>query len=253
MFKSWRDYWAFEKEVHRHRRYSLTKEAQQFLATIAATCASREDHIPEGWQGWRAQLGHSWRYDDNAECEVACALGKERMKPLADRAHEGRVNPKGIPCLYLATTSETAMSEVRPWIGSSVSLAQFITRKPLRVVNCSKYHEKSVIYLEEPDDEKKEKAVWSHIDKAFSKPVTASDDRADYAPTQIIAEMFKDLGYDGLYYKSAFGENGYNIALFDLDAAYMINCSLHDVTRIRCEFHQSDSTYHVQSPEVMST
>jgi len=31
------------------------------------------------------------------------------MKPLRDRAYEGRVNPKGVPCLYLATDPETAM------------------------------------------------------------------------------------------------------------------------------------------------
>ncbi len=31
----------------------------------------------------------------------------ERMKPRKDRAQEGRVNPKGIPCLYVATDAET--------------------------------------------------------------------------------------------------------------------------------------------------
>src|ERR1039458_6332974 len=36
------------------------------------------------------------------------------MKPKPEKAKEGRVNPKGIPCLHLATHEDTAMSEVRP-------------------------------------------------------------------------------------------------------------------------------------------
>lgn len=47
------------------------------------------------------------------------------MKPLRDKASEGRANPKGIPYLYLATTKEAPMSEVRPWIGSDISVGQF--------------------------------------------------------------------------------------------------------------------------------
>jgi len=247
MFASWRDYWKFENEVRRQRRYSLTNEARRFLEGIAATCPSRVEQVPEGWRGWRAQLGHDWRYDDGAEGEVACAFNPDRMKPLADRAHEGRVNPKGIPCLYMATTPETAMSEVRPWVGSSVSLGEFIVARPLQIVNCCKYHEKMPIFLKEPDRGEIEKAVWAYIDRAFARPVTSSDDRADYAPTQIIAELFKDLGYDGLYYKSAFGEKGYNVAIFDLGAAGLVTCSLHEVTKIGYSFRQSDSTYSVSN------
>ena len=52
------------------------------------------------------------------------------MKPLGGRATDGRANPRGIPCLYLATTKETAMSEVRPWIGSYVSAGQFEPSAP---------------------------------------------------------------------------------------------------------------------------
>ena len=44
------------------------------------------------------------------------------MKPLERIALEGRTNPKGIPYLYLSSKKETAMSEVRPWIGGYISL-----------------------------------------------------------------------------------------------------------------------------------
>jgi hypothetical protein len=78
--------------------------------------------------------------------------------------------------------------------------------------------------------------VWAAIDGAFSQPVTSTDDYADYAPTQILAELFRSEGYDGLAYKSAFGETGYNLALFDIDSAIQINGFLHTVEKVAFKF-----------------
>ncbi len=60
------------------------------------------------------------------------------MKPLRDRTREGRANPKGIPYLYLATHEDVAMAEVRPWIGSNISLGRFLTTRDLCLVDCSR-------------------------------------------------------------------------------------------------------------------
>ncbi len=53
--------------------------------------------------------------------------------------------------------------------------------------------------------------VWSGIGHSFSNPVTRNDSVADYVPTQIISELFKKDGYDGLAFKSALGEGYYLI------------------------------------------
>ncbi len=58
-----------------------------------------------------------------------------RMKPIPGQASEGRANPKGIPYLYLATHRDTALAEVRPWIRSLFSVAQFKIVRDLVVVN----------------------------------------------------------------------------------------------------------------------
>lgn len=62
------------------------------------------------------------------------------MKPLPDHAKEGRVNPVGIPVLYLASTEESAISEIRPWVGSEVSAPQFKVLRDLKAVNLSLGH-----------------------------------------------------------------------------------------------------------------
>jgi hypothetical protein len=57
------------------------------------------------------------------------------------------------------------------------------------------------------------------------KPTTASDDTSDYVPTQILAEALRDSGFDGIGYRSAYGD-GHNVALFDIGAAEQRNCFL---------------------------
>lgn len=245
LFASWRSYWDFSREVARMRRYVRTPESTAFLEAVARTCALREKTIPEGWIARRAQLGHDWRFEEQIQDEVPAAYPPKRMKPLADRAYEGRVNAKGIPCLYLATKRDTAISEVRPWIGSLVSVGQFRIERTLRVVDCSLHHASKIFYLDEPPVAEREQAVWSYIDRAFSEPMTRSDDTAEYAATQVLAELFRDRGYDGVIYKSAFGEEGFNVAIFDLDAATLLNCGLYKVTGASFQSRQEDNPYFV--------
>src|SRR2546430_9420770 len=76
---------------------------------------------------WRAQLGHGWDTitQEDDKFEVPGPFSPDRMKPLPHSAREGRVNPKGIPCLYLAADRDTAMAEGRPLLGSLGSVGQF--------------------------------------------------------------------------------------------------------------------------------
>ena len=65
------------------------------------------------------------------------------------------------------------------------------------------------------DAEGKEKSVWTDIDNAFSRPVGRMDESTEYVPTQILAELFRDEGYEAIIYRSLFGETGYNVVIFD--------------------------------------
>lgn len=242
-FDSWRSFWTFRNEVARQRRYIRSAVTERFLAAVASTAQARVSEIPQGWTGWRAAVAHDLRWEPSIEEEIPCAASSKRMIPWPDRAHEGRVNPKGIPCLYLATESETAMSEVRPWVGSLVSVAQFQTVRPLRVVDCSREHKTWIFQFEELAATERVRPVWADIDRAFSEPTTRSDDLADYAPTQVLAELFREQGYDGVVYKSAFGADGYNVALFDLNAAAMRTCSLYKVKSASYDFQHEDGGY----------
>ncbi|MSP20406.1 MAG: RES domain-containing protein [Alphaproteobacteria bacterium] len=164
------------------------------------------------------------------------------MLPLKDRAREGRANPIGIPVAYAASDEDTALSEVRPAPGEYVSLVTLVTTRVLRMVNCAVDHDKTPLsYLyagrgSSPDE--MVQGVWSSIDEAFARPVSRSDDVAEYSATQIIAELFRDQGVEGIVYKSRMSDAGYNWALFDPTAVHIIkgSQSVFRTGRIRCEF-----------------
>ena len=248
-FKSWRSYQNYASAVYGDLRYFRSVENKKFLEAVLETAATREMTLEKQTIFWRAQGGCHWReghwYKDGQGDEVYETARPyphppQRMKPLLDRAPEGRANPKGIPYLYLADIKETAMTGVRPWTGSYISLAQFELLRRLKIIDCSHDHGNSpILYMKNPSTEDIEKAVWSDIARAFAIPTISSDDMADYAATQIIAELLKKANYDGISYRSNFGENGYNIALFDIDSAKLLNCRLYQVDAINMKFSQA--------------
>jgi hypothetical protein len=137
--------------------------------------------------------------------------------------------------------------EVRPLIGSYVSVAQFVLVKDLTLINCSTPEIGNLAFLRNDlSQEEIEKVVWSRINGAFSAPVERTDDSLDYIPTQIIAETFKLNGFDGIAYKSSYGENGINVALFDPAAADVTNCALYRIDDMSVKISQQDNPYFTQ-------
>ena len=130
------------------------------------------------------------------------------MKPLRDRTYEGRVNPKGVPCLYLATNSETAMMETRPWAGSVLTISQLVLLKQVMVVDCTL---PATFNLDVKTQEQLESNSWYVLNEAFSLPVFQAEDVADYAPTQYIAEAFRAAGYGGMMYTSQVGREKHRV------------------------------------------
>ncbi len=228
-FTSWRSYSDFACSIKKEWRYVRSPEQNAYIDAVLSSSASRVTSIPRGAQLWRAQQHHEWAIDihGDQEVDILAPAKAERMKPLRDQAVEGRANPKGIPYLYASTHKETAIAEVRPWIGSLVTVAVLAVLHPLKIVNCTSHAAGSpLLFFEEPNAADREAANWKDIDEAFSRPVTACEHAADYAPTQVLAEAFQQQGFDGIAYRSSSANDGHNIAIFNLDSAEVRQCRL---------------------------
>jgi len=252
-FSSPESYRRFEQTVKRETRYVFDKEVRHFLAAVMETSQTRKESIDKGTVLWRAQRGYTWSVENagtEEEFDVPDAFGPERMVPKAEFVGDGRVNPKGIPCLYLAPSKEVAMAEVRPWVGSYISLAQFKIMRAVVVVDCTKDKRMFPNWLlhtmsREIPAEKREQIAWGEIGYAFSRPVTPDEPVTEYVPTQILAEAFRAHGYDGIGYKSLLGK-GLNFALFDCADAELINCGLYETNAIEFKFDQCNNPYFIQ-------
>ena len=249
-FSSTDSYRRFEQAVKRETRYAYNAEVKDFLAAVMETSKTRKDSIEKSSILWRAQRGYSWRTENQGteeEFDMPDAFEPERMVPKAELVSDGRVNPRGIPCLYLSSTKETAVAEVRPWVGSYISLAQFKIMRDMAIVDCTKDKRMFPNWLlnktqQEIPAEKREQIAWGEIGHAFSRPVTPDEPVTEYVPTQILAEAFRSHGFDGIVYRSLLGA-GLNVALFDCAAAELINCGLYETNAVEFKFDQCSNPY----------
>jgi len=121
-------------------------------------------------------------------------------------SHGGRLNPPGIPYLYLAQDADTAVAELRPWTGEFVTVGAFETLSDILVYDLTV----------EENEHTLANFVYRQLAASFSAPAHRSSSRA-YAVTQYFAESLKEAGkgeFWGVLYPSAMRAQGRNVALF---------------------------------------
>lgn len=226
-YKEASELWSsFRNEVMFRQRFFLNHPVLDRLGDIARTL---ETLIAPGRIYYRARI-----IDDNAikehmlgKCYGPDATKEERkwyhskankFKGLSKEGsyvpidpkliREARSNPRFIRYLYVAESPTTAVYEVRPILYNAVNVAGIEVKEPLRIAN---------IAVDIDPNPEKEKSVdeWllGFVQSAFSSPTNNPD---DYIPSQIIAEYFRHLGYDGIRYSSSLHEGGYNLTIYDV-------------------------------------
>ena len=238
-------YRQFAESVKNDLRYVRSVSANQFLDEVRVSCVHREQLIPQGRELWRARLGCESADFEETDDDITVIVerdepfGAKEMKPIPNWQGEGRAHPRGIPCLYVASTRETALAEVRPWLGAPISVSRLKINRDLKVILCSVEHKKgSFLKLLDPSLSRVD-GIWIAIDQAFATPVSKEDETREYIPTQIVAELFKSAGYDGLVYKSLLSTDGFNYALFDLNVADVMDSALFGANGMKFNFQYS--------------
>ena len=148
------------------------------------------------------------------------AYGVDEMgAPPPERVTHGRANPPGIPYLYLSSTAETAVAEVRPHPGDYVDVAVFPLPADLQVIDLvnnprvtaspfALEDEREIILL------RGGLQLLEQLARELAGPVLPRAAAIDYVPTQYLCEFIKKMHYDGVLYRSSVG-SGRNLALFD--------------------------------------
>lgn len=136
-----------------------------------------------------------------------------------------RMSARGISVFYGASTPDTAISEIRPPVGSDVVSARFSLIRPLRLLNLPALtHLIPRGSMFDPAFIKKcqQMAFLRRLTARIVVPVMPGDEDFDYLPTQVIAEYLADpngLNLDGMLYPSVqksgeYSPEHYNVVLF---------------------------------------
>ena len=173
------------------------------------------------------QSDHSSKwYRARIEKEGECYEPEDMGAPPKRAALHGRANPAGIPYLYLGSTAETAVAEVRPHPGEIVCVAEFQIESEIQLVDLRNPRSLISPFLFILSDEESSLAQLRSGDIKFLEslgqglavPVIPTAAAIDYTTSQYLCEFIKKCGYQGVVYKSSVSE-GMNLALFDSDKA----------------------------------
>jgi RES domain-containing protein len=242
----------FVKKVRTERRWIFDAKEVAFLNGLRTTLTSHSGLLKANIYLWRAQSGSLLEEGEDSSVSGEHPLAEDRMIPIAKHIKRGgRANPPGFPYLYLATTKETALAEMRPWMKEPLTLGTFRLKRDCKVVVChQRPADVDLVVSDSLSEDQLTDYVWNQIGDAFARPVGQQDRDVDYVPTQIMAELFKSEGYDGVVYKSGL-ERGMNVVLFDSALAELEARFLFEVNRIRYDLTAIDQ-YLIYQPNAAS-
>ncbi|WP_416761911.1 HEPN-associated N-terminal domain-containing protein [Roseateles sp. So40a] len=181
------------------------------LSIIATTCESGGliRMLPEGRRFWRARVDLPV-----GERGTAADFGPP---PRQFATQTNRMNPAGVPMLYLASTLATALTEARAF---EARVGQWVAARPLRVLDLRRLPDVPGIFSTASRQGRLALRFLRSFSEDIMKPV-ARDDRAhlDYLPSQVVTEFMRDFKFedgpiDGIAYDSTIHPSGWNLALF---------------------------------------
>ena len=126
-----------------------------------------------------------------------------------------RANSDGQYAMYLSESEATAVAEIKPSVGSRLSVGEFTLSRDLTVVDLCQS-------LAKPNPFTTKNLPWildltyllSGIARTMSRPAQAPD---DYITTQLLSNIARAIGYDGIRFPSALNPMERNVVLFKRD------------------------------------
>ncbi len=232
----------FIKEIQYNNRNPQDTKALALLKNIHS---NPERKLPIGTLLYRCRLIKDVSKVENKSPFFGYGK-KDSFIPPISSTRDMRANYRYIPYLYCANHPYTALVEVRPRLGSNVSLATISVEEELTLLDFT------LSYIPKNMDEAKQN-LFADLSMLFSKPVTAEDDILDYIPTQYISEYVKHLDYDGIIFRSSLTPelddkdataeefyDRYNVVVFNYKKCTPVKSNVVNITRNYFEYKQID-------------
>lgn len=242
----WEVFKTTSKKVQQKLLESITGNKDLFKIKYNPVYLQNKTYI-EKWEKFRKELKHKNRFfpedaPDRSHLEpfgkyIGLIIDKGMQKfyrvrintsdkpypisqmgmPSEKQVTNGRANPIGIPYLYLASTIETAISEVRGHKEEKVTVAEFYLKNKLELADLR--DPKNTISPFELNEENELELIYKNmpyltlLGKELSKPVIPREANLEYLPSQYLCELLKHIGFHGIIYRSSISD-GNNYVIF---------------------------------------
>jgi hypothetical protein len=137
--------------------------------------------------------------------------------PPAHLCSEGRLNRKGAIALYVASSRDIAIAEVRPYPSHLVTTAEFETVRELRIADFASVDIRRFLSDSRLEDMRRIVSLGA----VLNLPAIPELKDGRYRATQLISDCIREAGFDGVSFRSSLG-HGSNTVLFDADSAKAI-------------------------------
>lgn len=179
---------------------------------------------------YRGRIGNEVVYgkeDDIDKTFILPYYQHEIEAPPPIYTNGARFNRQGISYLYLADTIETCLAEVHLQIGQNCSIGEFKCTNPIEVIDLTKFY--GDVEIE----------TWLRI---LTQPVH-SDTKHIYNITCFLADVFKSLNNNGIYFESVQSE-GHNIVCFEPSLFKLVKYSekIYTATKIKYTYQQVEDS-----------
>jgi hypothetical protein len=167
--------------------------------------------------------------------EIAANPALRMGAPPAGMRRAGRMNAAGIAVFYGATDADTAIAELRPAVGSLVCLATFTLRRPIHVLDLTRFTSpgrRIDVFAKNQVMRSTQWAFMQSFANEISKPILPSDEHLEYVPAQVVAEYLTrrpmkwrgdEVTADAIIFRSAQNPGGKNIGIMGDAAGAMID------------------------------
>ncbi|MDO9083781.1 MAG: HEPN-associated N-terminal domain-containing protein, partial [Humidesulfovibrio sp.] len=173
------------------------------------------EELAVGFQVMRARCAGSRTFSTSAE------LGP----PPIEKARSSRMSPYGIQMFYCANDEETCCLETVTWDSALVTVAEWQSKRRMKVLNLSNLPEIPSIFDATRRDSRMPLIFLDDFVADFCKKIERDErEHIEYVPTQVVTEYFRRVfrandgaKIDGIVYKSSLGPGNCYVFFFGQD------------------------------------
>lgn len=141
--------------------------------------------------------------------------------PPTEKVTAGRMNPVGIPYLYLAFDEKTALAETRAKYRTRATVSSWTPTRELNVIDLVHFPSSPSVFSEKRHEHEMVQFLYAFTEEISQQIDPDGSEHIEYVPTQVVSEYFAQAfkysgnkRVDGLIYRSSVAPGGKNLVVF---------------------------------------